>query len=203
MAKFIVLEGSEGVGKSTNLVLIADILSEHGTVVQTREPGGTPLAEDIRQLLLAKRDDAPVPMAELLLMFAARAQHIEQKIKPALAKGQWVLCDRFTGSTRAYQGYARRMGLEAIDQLAELVHGDCEPDLVIYLDAPVEVGLKRAGERSAPDRFETEQQAFFEQVRQGYLAQAQGNDNWWIIDASKPLVDVQQAITQRMQEWLC
>lgn len=203
MAKFIVLEGSEGVGKSTNLALIADILSEHGTVVQTREPGGTPLAEDIRQLLLEKRDDAPVPMAELLLMFAARAQHIEQKIKPALAKGQWVLCDRFTGSTRAYQGYARRMGLEAIDQLAELVHGDCEPDLVIYLDAPVEVGLKRAGERSAPDRFETEQQAFFEQVRQGYLAQAQGNDNWWIIDASKPLVDVQQAITQRMQEWLC
>lgn len=203
MAKFIVLEGSEGVGKSTNLALIADILSEHGTVVQTREPGGTPLAEDIRQLLLAKRDDAPVPMAELLLMFAARAQHIEQKIKPALAKGQWVLCDRFTGSTRAYQGYARGMGLEAIDQLAELVHGDCEPDLVIYLDAPVEVGLKRAGERSAPDRFETEQQAFFEQVRQGYLAQAQANDNWWIIDASKPLVDVQQAITQRMQEWLC
>lgn len=203
MAKFIVLEGSEGVGKSTNLALIADILSEHGTVVQTREPGGTPLAEDIRQLLLAKRDDAPVPMAELLLMFAARAQHIEQKIKPALAKGQWVLCDRFTGSTRAYQGYARRMGLEAIDQLAELVHGDCEPDLVIYLDAPVEVGLKRAGERSAPDRFETEQQAFFEQVRQGYLAQAQANDNWWVIDASKPLVDVQQAITQRMQEWLC
>lgn len=203
MAKFIVLEGSEGVGKSTNLALIADILSEHGTVVQTREPGGTPLAEDIRQLLLAKRADAPVPMAELLLMFAARAQHVEQKIKPALAQGHWVLCDRFTGSTRAYQGYARAMGLQAIDQLAELVHGDCEPDLVIYLDAPVEIGLKRAGERSAPDRFEAEQQAFFEQVRQGYLAQANANEHWWVIDASKPLVEVQQAINARLQEWLC
>ncbi|WP_325048590.1 dTMP kinase [Salinibius halmophilus] len=202
MAKFIVLEGSEGVGKSTNLALIADILAAHGDVVQTREPGGTPLAESIRQLLLSKQEDAPVPLAELLLMFAARAQHIEKKIKPALAQGQWVLCDRFTGSTRAYQGFGREMGLQAIDQLAELVHSDCQPDLVIYLDAPVEVGLQRAGQRSQPDRFESEKLEFFNKVRQGYLAQAETDPSWWVIDASQPLAKVQSDLRTKLEDWL-
>lgn len=202
MGKFIVLEGSEGVGKSTNLALIADILSQTGSVIQTREPGGTVLAEDIRTLLLTQRDDAPVPMAELLLMFAARAQHVEQVIKPALASDKWVLCDRFTGSTRAYQGFGRNMDLASIDTLAHMVHSDCQPDLVIYLDAPVSIGLARAGARSEPDRFESEQLAFFERVRQGFLAQAEHNPNWWIIDASQPLVQVQDDIRQRLAEWL-
>lgn len=201
MAKFIVLEGAEGVGKTTNLTLIGEWLADSGEVVQTREPGGTPLAEDIRQLLLSKREDAPVAMAELLMMFAARAQHLERLIRPALNDGKHVLCDRFSGSTMAYQGYGRNMDKAMIDQLATMVHADCQPDLVIYLDAPVAVGRARAAQRSAPDRFESEAERFFERVRQGYLAQARANpERWWVVDASRPLAEVQQTLLAGLEE---
>jgi dTMP kinase len=199
--KFITIEGGEGVGKSTNLEYLRQLLRDHGVdFIETREPGGTPLAEELRQLLLRHRDEQVNSDCELLLMFAARAQHLQQKIKPALAQGQWVLCDRFTDSTFAYQGGGRGLNWQIIAQLEALVQGEFRPDLTLLLDVPVEVGLERARERGELDRFELEQRDFFEQVRQAYLRRAEDEpQRFRVIDASQPLEQVQQQIKLVMQ----
>ena len=166
--RFITLEGGEGVGKTTNLALIRDLLERHGhDVLVTREPGGTPLAEEIRALLLRSRDEAMVPLTEALLMFAARAQHVETVIEPAIAAGRWVLCDRFTDSTFAYQAGGRGLAMAVIERLAELVHDTRWPDLTLYLDAPVGTALGRIADRDK-DRIEGENVAFF-RIRPGGL----------------------------------
>lgn len=196
--RFITVEGTEGVGKSTNLNFIQQWLEGQGhRVLVTREPGGTPLAEELRSLLLAPRDETVDPMAELLMVFAARAQHLEQVIKPALAAGTWVLCDRFTDSTYAYQGGGRGFDQSVIAQLETLVQGELRPDLTVILDIDVEKGLARASQRSVPDRFEGEAVAFFERVRAVYheLA-AQAPNRYAVVDAGQPLEQVQQAIKQ-------
>ena len=194
---FITVEGGEGVGKSTNMALLERHLRDHGVeLVVTREPGGTPLAEDIRELLLTPREEQVSSLSELLMMFAARAQHLEAKIEPALAAGKWVLCDRFTDATYAYQGAGRGMRQDLIAELELIVQGSLRPDLTLILDIPVEIGLKRASERSAPDRFEQEKSEFFQRVRQGYQDIAKNDpERCVIIDASKPLVDVQREIS--------
>jgi dTMP kinase len=196
--RFITVEGTEGVGKSTNLNFIQQWLEGQGhRVLVTREPGGTPLAEELRSLLLAPRDETVDPMAELLMVFAARAQHLEQVIKPALAAGTWVLCDRFTDSTYAYQGGGRGFDQSVIAQLETLVQGELRPDLTVILDIDVEKGLARASQRSVPDRFEGEAVAFFERVRAVYheLA-ARAPNRYAVVDAGQPLEQVQQAIKQ-------
>ncbi|MEQ1528230.1 MAG: dTMP kinase, partial [Methylococcales bacterium] len=156
-AKFISLEGGEGVGKSTNLEFIKDyLLRRQIPVVVTREPGGTKLAENLRQLLLDKNSEAICEQAEILMMFAARAQHIKHVIAPALAQGQWVLCDRFTDSSYAYQGGGRGMDVKPIQWLETFVQGSLRPDMTLLFDAPIEIGMSRAGQRGALDRFEAE-----------------------------------------------
>jgi dTMP kinase len=194
--KFITLEGGEGVGKTTNLTFIRDYLHEHNiSVVVTREPGGTVLAEKIRRLLLDKDSEMISEQAELLLIFAARAQHIKHVIEPALAQGEWVLCDRFTDATYAYQGGGRNMRISTIEWLEDLVQGNLRPDLTVLLDAPVEVGIERARERGAFDRFESEKISFFEHVRRAYLLQVELHpERIKLIKASQPLVDVQKAL---------
>ena len=174
--RFITFEGGEGVGKSTQILRLAGWLRERGRdVVLTREPGGTPRAEQLRRMLL-ERGDEPMPgSCELLLMFAARATHLDNLVRPALDRGSWVLCDRFTDATYAYQGGGRGVPESHIDALVAIVHGGFEPDLTVLLDAPVETGMARAHERNGgqgPDRFETEQHEFFERVRAAYLARA-------------------------------
>lgn len=194
--RFITLEGGEGVGKSTNLQFIQQLLAQKQIdVLLTREPGGTELAEKIRQLLLEKHSEAITPQAELLLVFAARAQHIEHVILPALAQGKWVLSDRFTDATYAYQGGGRNMDDRLIAWLEETVQGDLRPDLTLLLDAPVETGLLRAQHRGKLDRFESEQLDFFQRVRQAYLARARQNPRHYaVIDAAQPLAEVQTQI---------
>ena len=160
--RFITLEGSEGSGKSTNLNYIHQRLQQAGLeVILTREPGGTPLAEKIRELLLDKQNTAMVSDTELLLMFAARAQHLNELIIPALEQGKWVLCDRFTDATYAYQGAGRGIAHDRIAQLETWVQGELRPDLTFFLDLPVAQGLARAGERAELDRFEREEIDFF------------------------------------------
>lgn len=202
--RFISLEGGEGVGKSSNIAFIVDWLTDAGIpFIQTREPGGTPLAEEIRELLLQPRDEGMTELSELLLVFAARAQHLHTKIEPALAAGTWVLCDRFTDATFAYQGYGRGLSRDTIEQLQQMVQGARRPDLTLLLDAPVEVGMARAGERGELDRFEQEQHSFFERVRAGYLALAEADpQRFSIIDASQPLADVQRDIGQILQHFV-
>ncbi|MFT5722315.1 MAG: dTMP kinase [Motiliproteus sp.] len=201
--KFITIEGGEGVGKSTNVEHLRALLrAQQLRFVDTREPGGTPLAEEIRAALLAEREEPVSSDCELLLMFAARAQHLAQVIQPALARGDWVLCDRFTDATFAYQGGGRQLDWQRIEQLEQLVQGDLRPDLTLLLDVPVEVGLARARQRGELDRFEQEQQAFFERVRQAYLRRADAEpDRFRIIDAAQPLAHVQQQISRVMQEF--
>ena len=193
---FITLEGPEGAGKSTNREYLAARLREHGAdVVMTREPGGTPLAERIRELLLAPSDEAMAVDTELLLMFAARAQHLAEVIRPALARGAVVLCDRFTDATYAYQGGGRGLPVERIAVLEDFVQGKLRPDLTLVFDLPVEVGLARAAARGRLDRFEQEGQAFFEAVRQAYLQRAaQAPQRYSLLDAGQPLEAVQRAI---------
>jgi len=200
--KFITVEGSEGVGKSSNLAYIEDYFSNAGiNIVRTREPGGTPLGEAIRELLLDARQKAMSDDTELLLMFAARAQHLAEVIRPALAAGQWVLCDRFTDATYAYQGGGRGVPMERIRVLEEWVQGELRPDHTLLLDMPVAAGLKRAGARSEPDRFEQEQHAFFERVREAYLARAQAEPGRiHVIDASPALDKVQAQIATVLQQ---
>lgn len=201
--RFITVEGGEGVGKTTNLDFIEASLRAQGRdVVRTREPGGTPLAESVRELLLAPRDEQVSDLTELLLVFAARAQHLEQVIKPALAAGKWVLCDRFTDATYAYQGAGRGMDMSAIATLEQLVQQTLRPDLTLLLDVPVEIGMARASARSAPDRFESEQLQFFEAVRNLYLQRAEAEpDRFAVIDASPELPLVQQQIQDVLQRF--
>ena len=198
--KFITLEGCEGVGKSTNLSFIENYLREQGIdTLVTREPGGTPLAEQIRHLVLDKREEPVDAMAELLLIFAARAQHLNTVILPALNTGRWVLCDRFTDATYAYQGTGRNLSFETVSQLETLVQGTLRPDLTILLDIDVEVGLRRAGERGELDRFESEPRIFFEQVRAAYLQRARKEpQRFAIVNAEPPLATVQNAILEHL-----
>ncbi|MBL1261699.1 MAG: dTMP kinase [Thiotrichaceae bacterium] len=198
---FITVEGTEGVGKSSNITFIQETLQAAGIdVVATREPGGTPLGEEVRELLLDHRHSGMSSDAELLLMFAARAQHIKQLIQPALNQGQWVLCDRFTDATYAYQGGGRGISNERIATLENWVQGTLRPDITVLLDLPVDIGLARAAIRGVADRFEKEQQAFFEQVRNAYLAQAETQPKRYrIIDASRTLEAVQQQIAGVLQ----
>lgn len=173
---FITIEGGEGAGKSTMMDHLAGWLETHGhCVVRTREPGGTVLAEKIRAILLDDRHGELSGQSELLLVFASRAQHLEELIRPALARGDTVLCDRFTDASWAYQGGGRQMPPEWITALEEMVHGDLQPDLTLLLDLPVEQGLKRASRRGEADRFEQESRLFFERVRQAYLVRAKAN----------------------------
>jgi dTMP kinase len=202
--RFITLEGSEGSGKSTNLAYIHRQLRQSGIdVVLTREPGGTPLAERIRELLLDHKQAAMCSDTELLLMFAARAQHLHELILPSLDAGKWVLCDRFTDATYAYQGAGRGISEERIGVLEQWVQGELRPDLTFFLDLPVAQGLARAGERSAPDRFEREQIDFFERVRQGYLDQAEREpERYQVVDASVPLEQVQAQLAHYLDTYL-
>lgn len=200
--KFITIEGSEGVGKSTNIAFIREQIEFKGiNLLITREPGGTPLAENIRELLLAKRAESVDDLTELLLMFAARAQHINQLIEPALAVGQWVLCDRFTDSTFAYQGGGRGLDNSVIRQLECLVQKNFQPDITFYLDIDVKVGLSRAAERAELDRFESEEIAFFERVRKAYLKRVNDDPKRFrVIDASQSLERVQASILEELMQ---
>lgn len=193
---FITLEGPEGAGKSTNRDYIAAQLRAAGLdVVLTREPGGTPLAERIREVLLAPSDEAMDADAELLLMFAARAQHIARVIRPALQRGAVVICDRFTDATYAYQGGGRGLPEARIATLEAFVQQGLQPDLTLVFDLPVEIGLARATARGRLDRFEQEGRAFFEAVRSAYLARAATDTlRYRIVDAAQPLADVQRAL---------
>lgn len=202
--KFITVEGIEGVGKTTNMEFLQQQITAAGKeLVVTREPGGTPLGEAIRGLLLDPQYKGMDPDCELQLMFAARAEHLDKVIKPAIEAGKWVLCDRFTDATWAYQGGGRGLDTNKIAELERLVQGDFRPDLTLLLDVPVAVGLARAGKRSAPDRFEQEKDGFFERVRQAYLDMAASHDGRYrVIDASRPLENVQQQIAEALQVML-
>ncbi len=203
--RFITLEGGEGAGKSTQLQTVAACLAAAGIpFLTTREPGGTPRAEAIRGLLLSPGEAEPMASeTELLLMFAARAQHVKQRIAPALAAGTWVLCDRFTDATRAYQGGGRGLDLSQIEALAAWVHGDCWPDLTLLLDVPAAQGLGRAEKRSAKDRIEQETLAFFERVRAHYLAQAAAEPaRFRVIDAAPAEAAVTAQVTAMVEAFL-
>jgi dTMP kinase len=202
--KFITVEGIEGVGKSTNIGHLRDAIEKRGLKVLTsREPGGTPMAEKIRGLLLDDRDEPMPDIAELLLMFAARALHVKNVIQPALAAGTWVICDRFTDTSRAYQGAGRGFPQENIDQLVDWVHGDLQPDLTILLDAPAETGMSRAGKRSEPDRIETERSDFFTRARDCFLALAAAEpERFAVIDASHDIETVRAAVAAEINHLL-
>ena len=202
--KFITIEGIEGVGKSTNMAVVVDRIEAAGhKVLTTREPGGTPFAEDIRDILM-NRADEPVPeIAELLLMFAARSFNVTNVIVPALEAGVWVVCDRFTDSTRAYQGGGRGIPMDTINRIADWVHGDTWPDLTILLDAPVDVGMARAGSRSEPDRFEQEKHDFFERVRACYLQLAEDEkERFTVVDTTRAIERVNAEVGALMDRIL-
>jgi dTMP kinase len=206
--KFITIEGGEGVGKSTQIAGLRNFLHDRGiSVVVTREPGGTPRAERIRELLLEKTDEAMPSTCELLLMFAARATHIANVIEPALARGDWVICDRFTDATYAYQGYGRGVALEDIATLERMVQGTLRPDLTVLLDVSLEISAARAQQRNAAigssDRFESERRDFFERVRSGYLQRAQAEPNRFaVIDAGGDLETVARDIQRAVERVL-
>lgn len=202
--KFITLEGGEGTGKSTNLPFVQQLLVDHNIdVISTREPGGTVLAEKIRQLLLDQNSESMSKQAELLLVFAARAQHIQQLIQPALEQGKWVLCDRFTDATYAYQGGGRNIDTGFIAYLEAKIQGTLRPDLTLLLDTTVAVSAERAGKRTQRDRFETETQHFFAQVRAAYLQRAHDHPQQIkLIDAGQPLPQVQADISRLVQDFL-
>lgn len=202
--KFISVEGIEGVGKSTNIdVVVRRIEAAGHKVLTTREPGGTPFAEDIREILM-NRNDEPIPeIAEVLLMFAARSFNVNNVIVPALEAGTWVVCDRFTDSSRAYQSGGRGIPMETIDRVADWVHGDTWPDVTILLDAPVEVGMERAGKRSAPDRFEQERHDFFQRVRECYLQiAAREPDRFVVIDTTRDIDEVSSDVANLIDQIL-
>ncbi len=200
--RFITVEGIEGVGKSSNIdVLVEQIQSAGYEVLTTREPGGTPVAEDIRTLI-KEHGDEPIPeIAELLMMFAARSLNVNNVIVPALEAGKWVISDRFTDSSRAYQGGGRGIPMETIDSLADWVHGDVWPDLTILLDAPVDIGMARASRRGAPDRIEREKHEFFERVRGCYLSLAIREPNRFVvIDTTRSLEEVRADVALLAQQ---
>lgn len=206
--KFITIEGGEGVGKSTQIGRLRDFIAASGKeVVITREPGGTRRAERIRELLLEGSDEPMPGICELLLMFAARSTHIENVIRPALGHGAWVICDRFTDATYAYQGGGRGLSLEQIATLESMVQGSLRPDLTLLLDAPLEISGARASARNAAqgssDRFEREQREFFERVRASYLERArQEPDRFVVIDATASMEAVTEAIQHALVEHL-
>jgi len=212
--RFITLEGGEGVGKSTNLQWVVEWLQQQGlTVISTREPGGTPRAEAIRELLLDPAPTEPLSSdSELLLMFAARAQHLNEKILPALEQGAWVVCDRFTDATYAYQGGGRGIEAERIATLERFVQHGLQPDLTLLLDMPAEAGAQRVASRLSQsggerDRFEREQQTFFNAVRHAYLHRAkQAPQRFAVIDAAQPLEAVQASLqcvlAERVPVWM-
>jgi dTMP kinase len=199
--RLITFEGGEGAGKSSNISFAADWLQGRGIeVVVTREPGGTPLAEEIRELLLRPREETLAGDAELLLMFAARAQHVQTVIRPALEAGRWVLCDRFTDATYAYQGGGHGVDMERIAMLENLVQGDLRPHATLLFDLPVEQGMARAGRRSAPDRYEQSGMAFMQRVRETYLARAGAEPGrFHVLDASVALEQVRQQLERVLQ----
>ncbi len=201
---FITLEGGEGAGKSTCIPFIQELLEQSGhEVLLTREPGGTELGERVRELLLTPDDTHIHEQAELLLMFAARAQHIQSVIKPAMEQGTHVLCDRFTDATYAYQGGGRGIEHKRIEVLEQWVQDGLQPDLTILFDIPVAQGLERAGNRSDPDRFEQENLDFFERVRQAYLDEAnRQSDRFRVIDASQSLENVKQQLRDVISDFL-
>lgn len=199
--KFITVEGGEGVGKSTNIEFLCKLIRQRSLrVLDTREPGGTPMAEQIRSMLLSHGNEPLPAIAELLLFFAARSLHVNNVIVPALESGSWVVCDRFTDTTRAYQGSGRGLDRERIETLAHWVHPQLVPDLTVLLDAPTDVGRHRSEQRGEADRLEAEQMAFHARVRDGYLALARAEPGRFaIIDASRPLSSVQQQIEHAVQ----
>lgn len=202
--RFITLEGGEGAGKTTNLEWLKTGLENAGiTVTVTREPGGTPLAESIRNVLLSPTDEPMCSDTELLLVYAARAQHLEEKIRPALARGEWVLCDRFSDATRAYQGAGRGLPQEIINKLDALIVRDTLPDMTLLFDIPVEVGMARAGKRAALDRIEQEETAFFERIRSCYLALAeQEPQRFRVLQADDSIDNVQAQLAVCLREML-
>ena len=198
---FITIEGIECVGKSTNTKFIANYLKKRGIKThQTREPGGTLLAEKIRNILLFQENENISPLSELFLLFAARDANIQQVIKPALREGRWVICDRFTDASFAYQGYGRELGYESVATFKEIVHANFDPDITFLLDAPLNV-IRSRRKLNANDRFESESNVFFNKVRNGYLEIADRfPERVKIIDASKPIQEVQAHIVEYLKE---
>ena len=192
--RFITLEGSEGVGKTTNMAVICQVLDSHGIAfVRTREPGGTPLAEALREAMLSQRDERVDGLTELLLVFAARKQHLDNVIRPALARGQWVICDRFTDASFAYQGYERGEALDRIEMLEQWVQDGLQPDLTLVLDLEPKVAERRMQERTK-DRMESEQRDFYQRVRSGYLSRAETADRYQVVDAAQSIAAVATAV---------
>ena len=202
-AMFVTLEGGEGAGKSTSRDFIVSLLEEYNVpFIQTREPGGTQIGEALRELLLSKDGIAPSVTTELLMVFAARAQHLHEVIEPALRDGKWVLCDRFTDATYAYQGYGRGFDLGEIEALETLVQRGRHPDLTLLFDIDPQLGMARARQRAELDRFEEEELSFFERVREGYLRRAELDSRFKIIDASRSIDDVQDALREVLKPFL-
>ena len=193
MSKFITFEGMDGAGKSTHLAWFADALRQRGhDVIVTRDPGGTPLGEQLREILLTQ------PMnigTEALLMFAARLEHIEQVIKPALSAGKWVISDRFSDASFAYQGGGRGLDWDKLSQLEQWVHADLQPDLTLFFDVPVEIARQRLANNVSLDRFEQEQADFFERVRAGYHRRVQQNpQRYVVIDAAQTINEIKRKL---------
>jgi len=205
LGQFITLEGTEGAGKSTNLTFIKEWLAEKGIdLIVTREPGGTEIGEAIREILLNKAYTAMQAETELLLMFAARAQHLQEKILPALEQGKWVISDRFTDATYAYQGAARGMSFERIGEIEQWVQQGFFPNTTFIFDLPIEIGMTRVASRGGEtDRFEQEKHDFFEKVRAAYLKRALGSpERYTVLDASQSLEAVQESIVIRLEQML-
>ncbi len=202
--KFITLEGGEGVGKTTNLAVVKACLEAAGKrVLLTREPGGTPIGEKIRTILLDKGNAPLLASAELLLVFAARVQHVEEVIRPAIERGEWVLSDRFTDASYAYQGGGRGIDSARIAYLETWLLDNLQPDFTLLLDTSPAIGKHRAGLRAELDRFESEELAFFERVRQGYLQRAKAMpDRFSVVDAGLPLDQVKYEISEKLTAWL-
>ena len=202
--QFITVEGTEGVGKSTSMDFIEAWLKEHDIdLIVTREPGGTQLGEKLREVLLDAKEQSMCDDTELLLMFAARAQHLQEVILPALEAGKWVLCDRFTDSTYAYQGGGRGIAMSRIADLEQWVQGDRRPDMTLILDLEVEIGLERAGKRSAPDRFELEKHDFFNNVRNTFLERAKANpERYKVVNAAPEIKEVQKSIQTILEQMI-
>jgi dTMP kinase len=196
--KFITIEGIEGVGKSTHMGRLIEHIEAHGhRVLKSREPGGTPTAELIREVVLGHTEEVIPDIAELLLMFAARSLLVENVIRPALSAGTWVVCDRFVDASRAYQGGGRGIPMEQINELADWVLGDLRPDLTILLDAPVEIGMSRADSRGNPDRLDVERADFYTRVRASYLQLAESEpERFVIVDAAGSLNEVSASIDE-------
>lgn len=198
--RFVAFEGTEGAGKSTHLQRAAEQLRAAGhRVLTTAQPGGTPLGKALRAALLGNNDYVPVPLAELFLYLADRAQHVSEVILPAIAAGEVVLVDRYSASTIAYQGYARGIDLERVKEADDWARGGLQPDLTLWLDCPVRIGLERAGQ---PDRFHAETESFHERVRAGFSELASAGDNWRRIDATAPADAVHGEVMKALRRLL-